>query len=272
MPTDRQIACFIGFDSRETVASHVAAHSINRRSTSPTNIKFLKHRELRASGHFMRPWLMESTTGNYVDMLDNRPFSTEFSHTRFLIPALMQYKGWALFMDADMIFMSDIAKLFALRNDDYAVMCVKHLHYPAENSLKMDARLQYRYHRKNWSSFVLWNCGHEANKALTSEKVNCMKGSDLHAFAWLSDNQIGALPFSYNYISGVSPKGVLPVNNRPDVIHYTEGGPWLDECQNVPFALHWLEEYDDWQSHGNGNKVTSAPPALSHGDKIWRNE
>lgn len=259
---------FIGWDSRETVCSHVAAHSITKRTNSPADIKFLKHREQRQAGNFARPWLIEATTGQYRDMIDDKPFSTEFSHTRFLIPKLMNYKGWALFMDADMIFLSDIKKLFDMRDDKFAVMCVKHTHIPNENKPKMDGIAQSRYHRKNWSSFVLWNCAHPANQSLTSERVNFFPGKELHAFSWLSDAQIGALPFSYNYISGVSPKFSLPAHNRPDVIHFTEGGPWFDECKEVPYGKFWIEEYEDWQSNGNGNKVTAAPPAMAHGDKI----
>lgn len=158
-----------------------------------------------------------------------------------------------------------------MRDDKYAVMCVKHLHQPDINVSKMDARLQYRYHRKNWSSFVLWNCGHKANEALTAEKVNCMKGSDLHAFSWLGDTQIGSLPFSYNYISGVSPKNQLAAHHRPDVIHYTEGGPWFEQCQKVPFASHWLEEHDDWISNGNGLKI-SGVPSIAAGNRITKDD
>lgn len=180
-------------------------------------------------------------------MIDGRPFTTEFSHTRFLVPALNGYKGWALFMDSDMIFLSDIKKLFALCDEKFAVMCVKHTHIPKDGSVKMDNREQLRYHRKNWSSFVMWNCGHPANASLTEERVNFMKGSDLHAFTWLPDNLIGSLPYSYNFISGVSPR---VSGGMPDVIHFTEGGPWFDECQDVPYAGTWMTEFEDWQCNG----------------------
>jgi lipopolysaccharide biosynthesis glycosyltransferase len=163
----------------------------------------------------------------------------------------MQYKGWALFIDSDMVFMSDIKKLFDLVHDDYAVMCVKHQHKPLPNEVKMDGRQQLGYYRKNWSSFVLFNCGHKSNAAITPERVNFMKGSDMHAFSWLKDDEIGELPFSYNFISGVSPKR----SNRdgmPDVIHYTVGGPWFPECQDVPYAGTWLEEYESFQRDGHG--------------------
>lgn len=250
---------FIGHDSREAVASHVASHSIKRRTVLDTSIKYLKHRELRRKGMFSRPWLIKPDTGDYEDLIDARPFTTEFSHTRFLIPALQNYSGWALFMDSDMLFMSDIKYLFKLCDERYAVMCVKHKHKTVEGSLKMDNRLQNVYHRKNWSSFVLWNCGHPSNKKLTKEKVNFMKGCDMHSFSWLQDHEIGDLPSSYNYISGVSP--AMPQMNgkpiMPDVIHYTEGGPWFDECKEVPFAKHWINEFEDWSR--NATVPTSFP-------------
>lgn len=192
------------------------------------------------------------------DMLDGKKFSTQFSHTRFLVPDLMEYRGWALFMDADMIFLSDIKRLIALCDDRFAVMCVKHTHIPDTNA-KMDGREQLRYYRKNWSSFVLWNCSHEANRKISKENVNFMQGRDLHAFSWLQDSQIGGLPFSYNYISGVSPKMPAESGGRPDVIHYTNGGPWFPECADVPYAGVWIEEYEDWQK--GGKYISNVPSA-----------
>lgn len=258
MQASEPVVVYIGHDSREAIASNVCSHSILRRTQSPVTIHYLKHREQRALGNFCRPWLIDGPTGNFTDMIDNKPFSTEFSHTRFLIPHLMGFKGWALFMDSDMIFQSDIKRLFALCDDKYAVMCVKHIHQPNETLEKMDGRLQLRYHRKNWSSFVLWNCNHPANKILTSDKVNLMQGRDLHAFTWLQDVQIGTIPFTYNYISGVSPKFSHNEGKWPDVIHYTEGGPWFDNCKEVPYGNLWEQEYEDFQCNGEGNKISHA--------------
>lgn len=239
---------FIGYDSREPIASSIAEHSIKRRTSTATPLKVhhLKHRDLRRNGFFSRPWMIEPSAGGYVDLIDGKPFSTEFSHTRFLIPELMNFRGWALFMDADMLFQSDITKLFALIDNRYAVMCVKHHHQPSANAVKMDNRVQLQYYRKNWSSFVLWNCTHPANQGLTKERVNYMSGGQLHAFSWLKDEQIGALPATYNYISGISPDC-----REPSVIHYTEGGPWFPECTDVPLAQAWLDEYAHWQENDN---------------------
>lgn len=238
---------FIGWDSREAVASEVCAHSILKRTQSPIDIKFLKHRELRKQGKFNRPWLVGE---QMTDLIDGRPFSTEFSHTRFLVPALMEYKGWALFCDSDMIFLSDIQKLADLFDPTFAVMCVKHNHKPKPQEMKMDGRQQLSYHRKNWSSFVAFNCAHRANRTLTEANVNFMTGSDLHAFSWLSDYEIGALPYSYNYIAGVSPKLPPEKGSRPDVLHFSAGGPWFDECKDVPYAQMWTDEYECYQQNG----------------------
>lgn len=243
MAIDAALNVYIGHDSREAVASEVASHSILARTHANVSIRYLKHRELRQAGVFQRPWMVNAKDGNWVDMMDMKPFSTEFSHSRFLVPHLQEYKGWALFFDSDMIFVSDIKKLFKLCDDKFAVMCVKHNHVPTDASIKMDSRLQTRYFRKNWSSFVLFNCGHPSNKKLTPEIVNTWDGSRLHAFEWLRDHEIGALPSSYNYISGVSPK---LVDATPDVLHYTEGGPWFADCQEVPYAQMWLDEYESW--------------------------
>lgn len=205
---------------------------------------------MRKSGLFIRPWLIEGSTGQYRDLLDDKSFSTEFSHTRFLIPELQLFGGWALFLDADMIFQGDIQKLFDMRNDKYAIMCVKHQHEVKAEHVKMDGRLQQKYYRKNWSSFVLWNCGHPANAKMRKERVSFMPGRDMHGFTWLKDEEIGSLPFPYNYISGVSPK--LPQYeggpSKPEVIHYTEGGPWFEECKDVPYADLWDNELRSWRN------------------------
>lgn len=210
--------------------------------------------------------MVESDTGNWKDLIDNKQFSTEFSHTRFLVPSLMKHRGWALFMDSDMIFLSDVKKLFDMCDDRYAVMCVKHQHKVKPEAMKMDGRQQLSYHRKNWSSFVLFNCGHVANVDLTPDRVNCMKGSDLHAFSWLPDHLIGALPNSYNYIAGISPKLPPECGGMPQVIHYTEGGPWFDECQDVPYGGTWIQEYEDFQQNGYG-AITNVPSIAYEEDR-----
>lgn len=252
MESNRVLPVFIGYDSREAVCSDVLSHSILKRTKSAVQINLLKHRELRARGLFKRKWSVDALTGEWVDDNDTRKFSTEFSHTRFLVPALMNYKGWALFIDSDMIFLSDIQKLFSLFDDKYAVMCVKHQHRVRPGAVKMDGRQQLSYNRKNWSSFIAFNCSHPSNKKITPAEVGFMTGGDMHAFSWLKDSEIGELPTTYNFIAGVSPKMPPESGGIPDVIHYTEGGPWFKECQDVPYAGTWIQEYEDFQKNGHG--------------------
>ena len=240
---------YIGWDAREVLAYDVCKYSLESKASIPIDVIPLKHRELRERGLFRRPWLVESDTGLWRDMIDNKPFSTEFSHTRFLVPALNNYRGWALFMDCDMISTVDIRQLFDLCDPRYAVMVVKH-NQKVTDTVKMDGQKQEQYHRKNWSSFVLWNCEHPANRQLTPELVNTMTGASLHAFAWLSDHHIGHLGNEWNWIAGVSP--VLYQGKRPAVIHYTEGGPWFENKKEVIYGDIWMEYYTRWQRETSG--------------------
>lgn len=231
---------FIGYDTREKIAYDVCKHSIEMHTTSKPKIIPLYHKELRRQGFFQRPWTTEAFDGNTRDMIDGKPFSTEFSHTRFLVPAIMKYKGWALFMDCDMVFRCNVKEIFELCDERYAVMCVKH-QQKIKSSEKMDGSPQAQYYRKNWSSFMLINCAHQKNKALTKELVNTATGGYLHSFGWLEDKDIGELPNYYNWIEGTSPGDM-----HPRVIHYTLGGPWFSSKQDVAFSDLWWEYYQSF--------------------------
>lgn len=217
---------FIGYDSREDVAYQVCKHSIKKRQ-STAEITPLVQQELRDSGIYNRS----------VDKLA----STEFTFTRFLVPELTEFSGWALFMDCDMILTTDIAELFDQADDQYAVMCVQH-DYTVKEGTKMDGQKQTVYPRKNWSSVMLINCGHPSNKALTKELVNDedVTGAYLHRFSWLEDHEIGSLDHTWNYLVGV----YNDIEN-PKLIHYTEGGPYFKNHFNCDFHQAWKNEYFD---------------------------
>ena len=236
---------FIGFDGREPEAYEVLKYSINRQTKEKVEIQPLKHRKLREKGLFTRPWIT-TPKGYWQDIIDGKLFSTEFSHTRFLVPKLMNYKGWGLFIDCDMLFTSDILKLFAKADPAYAVQVVKH-NYRPKTQTKMDGMPQEGYYRKNWSSCILFNCGHAKNKALTPEKISTAPGSWLHQFGWLADSDIGHLGYEYNWIEESS-----PANIKPALIHYTLGGPWMRDddgrpIKDVAFADLWEAEFQRFQ-------------------------
>jgi len=217
---------FVGWDSREDIAYQVCKHSIVSRQPNAEVIP-LKQNELREQELYWRD----------VDKLA----STEFTFTRFLIPELVDYNGWALFMDCDMILTTDIKELFDQADDKYAVMCVQHDYTPKEG-MKMDGKQQTVYPRKNWSSVMLINCAHPSNKTLTKELVNNADttGAYLHRFSWFKDEEIGELDHTWNYLVGV-----YDDIDVPNLIHYTEGGPWFENYRNCEKDNLWKNEL--WQ-------------------------
>ena len=217
---------FVGFDPREDIAYQVCKHSILTKQPE-ADVRPLVQKELRDAGWYKRP----------VDKLA----STEFTFTRFLVPELANFKGWAVFMDCDMILTTDIKELFDQADDKYAVMCVQHDYSPKEG-MKMDGQKQTIYPRKNWSSVVLFNCAHPSNARLTQDMVNDteLNGAYFHRFSWLKDEEIGELHHTWNYLVGV-----YDDIETPKLIHYTEGGPWFENYRHCEFSLRWKEELQD---------------------------
>lgn len=209
---------FIGYDAREQEAYNTCTNSIKRNTSLPLDISPLKMDNLREAGIYKRD----------IDPLS----STEFSFTRFLIPYLCNYKGWALFCDCDFVFLDDIQNLLSLKNEEFAVMCVQH-DYTPQNQFKMDGKEQHIYPRKNWSSLVLWNCEHPSNRAVTPELVNTQSGQFLHRFTWLEDKEIGKIPLQWNWLVGWYKE---PLNGKPKALHFTEGGPWFDKYKNCEYS------------------------------------
>lgn len=219
---------FIGWDSREDIAYQVSKYSAIRRSNNVEVIP-LKQKQLRDSGLYWRN----------QDALA----ATEFTFTRFLIPELMNFQGWALFMDCDIIFQESPDELFKLADDRYAVMCAKHDYTPAEG-VKMDGQVQTIYPRKNWSSVMLINCAHPSNRFVTKEFVNNpnTSGADVHRFTWLDDSEIGEISHEWNWLVGWYKQ---PEDGEPRALHYTEGGPWFSNYRFCDYHTEWKSELSD---------------------------
>jgi lipopolysaccharide biosynthesis glycosyltransferase len=217
---------YIGWDSREDIAFQVCEHSIRRRTSSEYDgiVMPLKQQELRDRKLYWRD----------IDKLS----STEFTITRFLVPYLNDYKGWAVFGDCDMVWRVNPSELFKLRDESKAIMVVKH-EYTVEEGTKMDGQMQLPYPRKNWSSLILWNCGHPKNRSLDLQTVNTATPRFLHRFEWLDDDDIGELPHAYNWLVGWYD---VEHDGDPKIIHYTEGGPWFEQTRNCEFDHIWKQE------------------------------
>lgn len=249
---------YIGYDTREREAAQICAQSLLRHTSVPLNIKMLREPALRHSGLYTREWAVEG--GQKYDKFDGKPFSTDFSFSRFLVPSLMMHEGRALFVDCDFLFTSDVAELFDLFDKSCAAQVVKHDQNPSETH-KMDGVVQTRYFRKNWSSLVLWNCGHKANMSLTPREMNTRPGQWLHAFAWMEDHEIGALPATWNWLSGVN----KPLEGTPKAIHYTLGVPTMEGCEGMPLAELWHEERRRFLKKSTTDGPASSGPFLLEG-------
>ena len=213
------IKVFIGYDTREAVAFSVLAHSIYTRASMPVSVS---------------PLMLTALTGAMTR--ERHPLqSTDFAFSRFLVPYLCDYQGWALFMDCDMLMREDIARLWALRDDTYAVQVVKHDHRPREET-KFLGQKQTAYPKKNWSSVMLFN--NARCQSLTREYVNAASGLDLHQFKWLPDEAlIGGLPGQWNHLVGYD-----AASTAAALAHFTLGGPYFEEYRDCEFADEWRAE------------------------------
>lgn len=216
-----ELRVWIGWDQREAVAYDVAAASMRAQSSVALDIRPIKLGSLRDDGLY---WRGEDPLA-----------STEFTYSRFLTPYLAGFEGWALFCDCDILFFGDVGELLAEADPTKALLCVQHDHRPAE-TVKMDGQAQTVYPRKNWSSFMLLNCGHPSTRRLTPETVNTETGAYLHRMAWAADDEIGALPETWNWLAGFS---APPATGRPKAVHYTSGGPWFPDYADAPYADDW---------------------------------
>lgn len=223
---------FIGWDSREDIAYQVARKTLLDNASIDVSVEPIKLDTLVDQGAYTRD----------VDPLA----ATEFTYSRFFVPHLAKYNGWALFCDCDFMFFSDVADLLKYRDPSKAVYCVQHDYTPKE-ATKMDGQAQTVYPRKNWSSFMLFNCAHPSTRQLTPEVVNSQSGAFLHRMQWAQDDEIGALPTNWNWLEGWNEP---PADGTPHAVHYTSGGPWFDDYQDVAYADIWRRHADEIRASG----------------------
>ena len=66
--------------------------------------------------------------------------------------------------------------------------------------------------------------------------MNTEKGSWLHAFSWLKDEEIGSIPREWNHLDGW--------DDAPDPanVHFTRGVPDMPGYENIPYANEYFRE------------------------------
>ena len=210
---------FVGFDQKEAIAYHTFTQSLIECSSIPLSIVPLAENNLNFYNE-------KHTDG-----------TNKFTYSRFLIPYLMGYDGWAIFFDGDMVCLSDLEKLKDFFNPKYAVSVVKH-EYKTKQKTKYFGQKNEDYPRKNWSSVIIWNCSHPKNKILTPSLINSKDGAFLHRFKWLNDIDIGSLPKSWNWLAIEYPE-----KENLNLIHYTLGTPCFKKYSNSSLSKHWKIYY-----------------------------
>ena len=208
------IKLFCGYDTRESIGFHIFIASVLENTSTP--VSFIP----------------------ITKSLLNRHGTNTFTYSRFLIPSLCDHEGWAIYADAsDMLCMADISELWRLKDHYKAVQVVKH-DYMTKHPRKylgtsMEAPNE-NYPRKNWSSLILWNCGHFKNRILTTEYVSTKPGVDLHRFSWLDDELIGGLHSEWNWLVGE-----YHHNDQAKILHYTLGMPGFAKYRQCDHSTEW---------------------------------
>lgn len=207
------IKLFIGWDQREAAGCHTFIQSVVENTTAPVAITPLAYEGMQKDG------------------------STAFTFSRFLIPELCNFSGHAIFCDgADMLCLADLAELWALRDSGKAVQVVKHDYqtkYPRKflgTEMECD---NPQYPRKNWSSLILWNCGHMAHFN-AREQLRRAPGSYLHRFSWLKDEDIGELHPTWNWLADEH-----GANVAAKIVHFTAGIPAIPAHRSVAHSKEW---------------------------------
>ena len=214
----------VGFDQREAIAYHTFCQSVLEKSSIP--VCFIP--------------LAENTLNFYHESHQN--ISNRFIFSRFLTPYLMDYQGVALFADGDMVCQTDIAELVGLFDPSRAVQLVQHA-YQTKAAKKYLNNINVNYPRKNWSSFVLFNCAHPANRVLTPAYIQEKDGAHLHRFGWLQDSEIGSLPIEWNWLATE-----YDDNPKAKIVHYTLGTPCFKDYLDADMAPLW------WQANDRANE------------------
>jgi hypothetical protein len=226
MVYESPLKIFVGYDRREDIAWQVCRFSLHRHGGEALRVIPIRQAEVRELGLYTRP--ADPTA------------ATEFSLTRFLTPYLAAQRGWVIFCDCDFLFTVDVRRVLEGLDPAKAIYVVKHDYTPVYGT-KMDGKKQTTYPRKNWSSFMVFNCCHPDVQALRPEVVNTAAPAYLHRFEWISDDDaIGGLELDWNFLEGEYSRPVT----TPRVIHYTNGGPWFDQWHNVDYADLWRAERD----------------------------
>lgn len=182
---------FIGRDSRQPIAYTVLADSIIQHASVPVSITAL----------------------SLPAMPVKRRGLTEFSFSRFLVPYLCDYRGIALFLDADMVVTGDIKELFDCADAAY------------------DLHVMQQQPKFEWASAMLFNC--VRCQVLTPAYIDDSSNNPLD-LTWAKS--IGEIPAEWNRIVGYGPTQ-MPAK----LLHFTRGLPIWPETAGEDVDNVWFD-------------------------------
>jgi lipopolysaccharide biosynthesis glycosyltransferase len=219
------VPVYVGFDPREEAGTHVFVSSVLHRASRPVSFIPLHlplFRSFYSAGH--------------------RDGTNAFIFTRYLIPYLQGFDGWAIFADgADMICRADITELWALRDPSKAVMVVPHDYKTKHPRKYIGTKMESAnvdYPLKNRTSLMLINCGHFAWRHMKPEVVEMMSAGELHQLQFIPTDQIGYLPMEWNHLVGEQRP-----NPNAKIVHFTLGTPAFPHYADCEFADAWRSEF-----------------------------
>lgn len=182
---------FIGVDPRQPLAYTVLQSSIIRRASVPVQIT---------------PLMLHQLPVKRVGL-------TQFTYARYVVPYLCNYEGYAVFIDADMVCLTDVNELFEIaKNSDDSVHVVK-------SHMKFE-----------WPSLMVFN--NAKCKNLTLEHIEKDSPAKLE---WAES--VGELPKEYNHLVGYDEP-----SPEAKIIHFTQGIPCWHETNTCEFAEEWEAE------------------------------
>lgn len=197
---------FIGADERQPIAFNVAQHSIYQKASQPVAVTRLVQDTLPVK----------------------RRGLTSFTYTRYLVPWLCNYQGWALFMDADTLVRDDISKVF----DCIPEMQRHHPVYVVPHdtvTMPHGKQVSVMFER---NAVMLFN--NAACSNLTPEFIEKQTPNKLDTWA----SSIGHLPKEWNHLVGYDKP-----NPAAAIAHFTMGIPCFPKTQDDEFAGEWQEAH-----------------------------
>jgi lipopolysaccharide biosynthesis glycosyltransferase len=214
MKKQKILNVYIAVNKDNPADLEICKHSIRRNSSIPINFVFLDQQNLIDQG------LCSDEANNCI--------------SRFFVPYLNQYQDLAVYVDSNILFIEDIAKLIENIDTSKAVHVVKHA-YPNNP-------------RNQWTSLMVWNCKHTEHQNLNPEYIVSQNIKNLNNLSWIKDTKIGELAPIWNWIDGWYRE---LRDGYPSAINYINGTPDKINSQNYDYADRWYQCQQSFKNYKN---------------------